>query len=317
MSPSVRRTLTTLALVGVAVVWGGTFVMVKGAVENYPLYSFLGWRFAIATVAFVLLFPGSFKRLTWGGVRVGLLAGVFLTAGYIFQTWGLQATSASKAAFVTGMFVVITPLMQAVLLRRPPKAWTIAGVVLSVVGLWLLSGGSVGGWNVGDTRVLLCAIAYSAHMIVLGGPGRKHSVSALTLVQLATVAVATGAVAIATEHAPLPTEGSLVFALLVTGVLASAVAFAVQTAAQQLISPTKTALILITEPAFGGVFGWLAGESLGISGVAGSALILGGMILAEVVGTSAAPAEHVELEPSLEGPPVPLIETGGDGVRSE
>lgn len=317
MSPSVRRTLTTLALVGVAVVWGGTFVMVKGAVENYPLYSFLGWRFAIATVAFVLLFPGSFKRLTWGSVRVGLLAGVFLTAGYIFQTWGLQATSASKAAFVTGMFVVITPLMQAVLLRRPPKAWTIAGVALSVVGLWLLSGGSVGGWNVGDTRVLLCAIAYSAHMIVLGGPGRKHSVSALTLVQLATVAVATGAVAIATEHAPLPTEGSLVFALLVTGVLASAVAFAVQTAAQQLISPTKTALILITEPAFGGVFGWLAGESLGVSGVAGSALILGGMILAEVVGTLAAPSEHVELEPSLEGPPVPLIETGDDGVRSE
>ena len=317
MSPSVRRTLTTLALVGVAVVWGGTFVMVKGAVENYPLYSFLGWRFAIATVAFVLLFPGSFKRLTWGSVRVGLLAGVFLTAGYIFQTWGLQATSASKAAFVTGMFVVITPLMQAVLLRRPPKAWTIAGVALSVVGLWLLSGGSVGGWNVGDTRVLLCAIAYSAHMIVLGGPGRKHSVSALTLVQLATVAVATGAVAIATEHAPLPTEGSLVFALLVTGVFASAVAFAVQTAAQQLISPTKTALILITEPAFGGVFGWLAGESLGVSGVAGSALILGGMILAEVVGTLAAPSEHVELEPSLEGPPVPLIETGDDGVRSE
>jgi drug/metabolite transporter (DMT)-like permease len=259
-----RRTLITLALVGVAVVWGGTFVMVKDAVAGYPLYSFLGWRFAVATVAFVVLFPGSLKRVTWGTVRIGLLAGAFLTAGYIFQTWGLQATSASKAAFVTGMFVVITPLMQAVLLRRPPKAWTIAG------------------------GVLLCAVAYSAHMIVLGGPGRRYSVTALTLVQLATVAIATGAVALLTEHAPLPTEGSLVVALLTTGVLASAVAFAVQTYAQQLISPTKTALILITEPVFGGVFGWLAGESLGVSGLAGSALILGGMIFAEVVGTSAA-----------------------------
>jgi len=316
VTPSARRTLTTLALIGVAAVWGGTFVMVKDAVAGYPMYSFLGWRFTIATAAFVALFPGSLRRLTWGVVRVGLLAGVFLTAGYIFQTWGLQATSASKAAFVTGMFVVITPLMQAVLLRRPPKVWTIAGVVLSVFGLWLLSGGTVGGWNVGDTRVLLCAIAYSAHMIVLGGPGRKYSVSALTLVQLVTVAVATGAVALATEHAPLPSQGSLLIALLVTGVLASAVAFAVQTYAQQLISPTKTALILITEPAFGGLFGWLAGESLGVSGVAGSALILGGMILAEVVGTSAAPAEHLELEASLEGPPVPLFEADADAGRS-
>jgi drug/metabolite transporter (DMT)-like permease len=311
-----RRTLITLALVGVAVVWGGTFVMVKDAVAGYPLYSFLGWRFVVATVAFVVLFPGSLKRVTWGTVRIGLLAGAFLTAGYIFQTWGLQATSASKAAFVTGMFVVITPLMQAVLLRRPPKAWTIAGVVLSVVGLFLLSGGAIGGWNVGDTRVLLCAVAYSAHMIVLGGPGRRYSVTALTLVQLATVAIATGAVALLTEHAPLPTEGSLVVALLTTGVLASAVAFAVQTYAQQLISPTKTALILITEPVFGGVFGWLAGESLGVSGLAGSALILGGMIFAEVVGTSAAASEHIELEASLEGPPVPLADSDGAVDRS-
>lgn len=317
MTSSARRALITLALVGVAVVWGGTFVMVKDAVAGYPLFSFLGWRFAVATVAFVAIFPGSLKRLTSGTIRVGLLAGAFLTAGYIFQTWGLQATSASKAAFVTGMFVVITPLMQAVLLRRPPKTWTIAGVVLSVIGLWLLSGGSVGGWNVGDTRVLLCAVAYSAHMIVLGGPGRRYSVSALTLVQLGTVAVATGAVALFTEHAPLPSEGSLIFALLVTGVLASAVAFAVQTYAQQHMSPTKTALILITEPVFGGLFGWLAGESLGVRGLAGSALILGGMILAEIVGTSAAPAEHVELEASLEGPPVPLFETDGDADRPE
>lgn len=317
MTPAARRTLITLALIGVAVVWGGTFVMVKDAVAGYPLYSFLGWRFVVATVAFIAIFPGSVKRLTSGTLRIGVLAGVFLTAGYIFQTWGLQATSASKAAFVTGMFVVITPLMQAVLLKRPPKAWTIAGVVLSFIGLWLLSGGSVGGWNVGDTRVLLCAIAYSAHMIVLGGPGRRYSVTGLTLVQLATVALATGAMALLTEHAPLPTEGSLIFALLVTGVLASAVAFAVQTYAQQLISPTKTALILITEPVFGGVFGWLAGESLGIRGLAGSALILAGMILAEVVGTIAAPSEHVELEASLEGPPIPLLETDGGVERPE
>lgn len=293
---------------GVAVVWGGTFVMVKDAVEGYPLYGFLGWRFAIATVAFIALFPKSLKRLDARTLTVGLLAGAFLTAGYIFQTWGLQATSASKAAFITGMFVVITPIMQSVLLGRTPKPWTIAGVVLAVAGLWLLAGGSVGGWNVGDTRTLLCAVAYSAHMIVLGGPGKRLDLGAFTLVQLLTVAVVTGLVSAVTEHPPVPSEPSLIVALLVTGVLASAVAFAVQTYAQKHISPTKTALILITEPAFGGLFGWLAGEAIGWSGLAGSALILGGMVLSEVVGTSAPAAEHMELEASLEGPPVPMVD---------
>ncbi|MGB4592765.1 MAG: DMT family transporter [Coriobacteriia bacterium] len=308
MTSSTRRLFVALALVGVAVVWGGTFVMVKDAVEGYPLYGFLGWRFAIGTVAFVALFPKSFRRLDAKTLMVGLLAGAFLTAGYIFQTWGLQATSASKAAFITGMFVVITPIMQSALLRRTPKPWTIAGVLLAVLGLWLLSGGSIDGWSVGDTRVLLCAVAYSAHMIVLGGPGKRLDLGAFTLVQLLTVAVVTGVVSAVTERPPLPSEPSLIVALLVTGVLASAVAFAVQTYAQRYISPTKTALILITEPAFGGLFGWLAGEAIGWSGLAGSALILGGMVLSEVVGTTAPTAEHVELEASLEGPPVPMVD---------
>lgn len=308
MKLSTRRLLITLALVGVAVVWGGTFVMVKDAVSGYPLYGFLGWRFAVATLAFVVLFPRSLARLDWRTVAVGLLAGAFLTAGYVFQTWGLQATTASKAAFITGMFVVITPVMQALVLRRPPRLATVGGVVLAVGGLWLLAGGSVDGWNVGDTRVLVCAVAYSAHFIVLGGPGKKLDLGAFTLVQLATVAVVTAVISALTEHAPVPHETQLLVALGVTGVLASAVAFAVQTYAQRYISPTKTALILITEPAFGGLFGWLAGEAIGWSGLAGSALILGGMVLSEVVGTSAPGAEHVELEASLEGPPVPLVE---------
>lgn len=308
MSEGIRRYGIQLALVAVAVVWGATFVMVKDAVEAYPLYSFLGWRFAIAVAAFVILFPRCLKRLTPGVIGVGLLAGALMCAGYIFQTWGLQATSASKAAFITGMFVVITPAMQAVLLRQVPHKATIFGVGLAVVGLWLLSGASAGGWSVGDTRVLLCAIAYSAHMIVLGSLGRRHDVLALTFVQLLTTAVVCGGIALATEPRQLPPTAEVWVALLVTGVLASAVAFAVQTYAQQHIPPARTALILITEPAFGGFFGWLAGEMLGVRGLAGALMILGGMITAEVVGAAAAADEHVVLEPALEGPSVPLVE---------
>jgi len=296
------------ALVAVAAMWGGTFVTVQSAVERYPLYGFLGWRFAVATVAFVALFPSSVRTLDRRTWQVGLLAGAFLTAGYVFQTWGLEATTASKAAFITGMFVVMTPMLQALLLRRPPRFWTLAGVGLAVAGLWCLSGGSLGGWNVGDTRVLACALAYSAHMIVLGGPGRRVNVLPLTFVQLASVAVVTGAVSMVTERPPFPTDPLVLAAIGFTGIFASAVAFAVQTYAQQHISPTKTALILITEPAFGGLFGWIAGERIGIGGVAGAAFILGGMLVSEVLGARTAAGGEIAVEPALEGPPVPLPE---------
>lgn len=296
------------ALVAVAAVWGGTFVIVKDAVSQYPLYAFLALRFAIAVVAFAVVVPSSLRLMRRDTLAVGLLAGVFLTAGYVFQTWGLQDTTASKAAFITGMFVVITPALQALVLRRLPNRTTLLGVALAVVGLWLLSGGGGGGWNVGDTRVLLCAVAYSAHMIVLGSIGNRHDVRPLTLVQLAAVAVVCGAISLATEPLAMPGESSVWVALVITGVFASAVAFAVQTYAQRFLSPSKTALILITEPAFGGIFGWIAGERLGLGGFAGSALILAGMVVAELLGTPRASRAGREFEPAIEGPPVPLVE---------
>lgn len=314
MTPAGRGWLASVALVGVAALWGSTFVMVKDAVAVYPAWSFLGWRFLVATVAFVVLFPRSVRSLDWPTVRAGLVAGAFLTAGYVFQTLGLHITSPSKAAFITGMFVVITPVMQSVVLRRVPRWSAWLGVAAAVVGLWLISGGgSSGGWNGGDTLVLLCAVAYAAHMIVLGSIGRGHDTLPLTLVQLAVVAVVCGGVGIATERAPLPSGSGLLTALAVTGVLASAVAFAVQTFAQKHLSPTRTALILICEPAFGGVFGWLlAHEVLGARGWAGAALILAGMAASELLGAvERRRGESVVLEAAIEGPPGRLVEQGG------
>lgn len=301
MRPTLRRYALEAALVAVAAVWGGTFVMVKDAVSRYPVYGFLALRFAIAAVAFVVVFPSSVRLVTPRAAGAGVAAGVFLTAGYVFQTWGLQGTSATKAAFITGMFVVMTPVLQTVIYRRAPRPWTLGGIALAVAGLWLLTGPEAGGWTAGDTRVLLCALAYSAHMIVLGRVG-QHDVRPLTLVQLVCVAVICGGVALAAGPVSLPTDASVWQALVLTGVLASAVAFAVQTYAQRFISPTRTALILITEPAFGGLFGWVAGERLGAGGVAGAALILAGMVVSEAL--SAAVERRVGIEPALEGPPV-------------
>lgn len=314
MSDTARRWLVSLALVAVAAVWGTTFVMVKDAVAGYPVYSFLGLRFAVATVAFMVLFPSSLRRIDRSVVRAGLVAGVLLTAGYVFQTLGLAPgmTSPGRAAFITGMFVVITPFMQALILRRMPTWTAWVGVLSAVAGLWLLSGGGGGaGWNLGDTLVLVCAVAYSGHIIVLGSIGRGHDMRPLTLVQLATVTVVCGAIGLATERPPVPTAPSLLIALAVTGVLASAVAFAVQTYAQKHLSPTRTALILICEPAFGGLFAWIVvGEKLGAAGLAGAALILVGMATSEVLATLvAARGEREVLEPVIEGPPAHLLES--------
>ena len=311
MSDAARRWAVSLALVAVAAVWGTTFVMVKEAVADYPVYSFLGLRFAVATIAFVVLFPSTLRRIDRGVVRVGLIAGVLLTAGYVFQTLGLTLTSPGRAAFITGMFVVITPFLQAVILRRVPKWTAWVGVVCAVVGLWLLSGGGGGaGWNAGDSLVLLCAVAYSGHIIVLGSIGRGHDMRPLTFVQLATVTMVCGVVGLVTEHPPAPTRPSLWVALLVTGVLASAVAFAVQTYAQKHLSPTRTALILICEPAFGGLYAWYAvKEKLGTAGVAGAVLILAGMAASEVLATFVATrGERKVLEVAIEGPPAQVLE---------
>jgi drug/metabolite transporter (DMT)-like permease len=317
VTSALRRYWIQLALVGVAAVWGATFVMVKDAVASYPMFSFLGLRFAIAVAAFLVLFPRSLKGVSVGTLGVGTLAGLFLCVGYVFQTWGLQGTTASKAAFITGMFVVITPVMQAVILRHMPRWPTIGGAVVAVVGLWLLTGASAGGWNAGDTRVLMCAVAYSAHMIVLGSVGRRHDALPLTLVQLAVTGLVCAAIAVASEPLAWPGELSVWIALLVTGVLASAVAFAVQTYAQRHIPPARTALILISEPAFGGLFGWLAGEALGVQGAMGAVLILAGMIAAEVVGMGYGPQEKLVHEPSIEGPTVALVEPVSPvGVRA-
>jgi drug/metabolite transporter (DMT)-like permease len=302
-----------MALVGVAAVWGTTFVMVKDAVASYPVYSFLGLRFAVATIAFLVLFPSTLSRLNGRVIKAGIVAGGFLTAGYVFQTLGLAPgmTSPGRAAFITGMFVVITPFMQAVILHRMPRWTAWVGVASAVAGLWLLSGGGgSGGWNIGDTLVLVCAVAYSGHMIVVGSIGRGHDMRPLTLVQLATVTVVCGLMGLG-ERAPAPTSASLWIALAVTGVLASAVAFAVQTYAQKHLSPTRTALILICEPAFGGLFAWLAvGERLGPAGIAGAALILVGMAVSQVLAAVVARrGEHDVLEAALEGPPAHLLES--------
>jgi drug/metabolite transporter (DMT)-like permease len=283
MSEDTLRRLSELALVGICSVWGLTFVMVQDAIELLPTMAFLAYRFIPATLLVALVFHSELRRLTPAGWRAGLLMGVFLCAGYIFQTLGLERTSASNAGFITGLFVVLTPVLGAVFLRErlPALAWAAAGV--SLVGLYLLSGVG-GGLNLrGDGLVLIAAFALSAHILATSRAVRDHDVGALLAVQLAVCGVVPLILAAAGGKLEAPSGGTVWSALIVTSLIASALAFFVQTFAQQHAPPARTALILACEPAFAGLFGWLlAGDRLSVTGWLGAGLIMAAIVAVEI-----------------------------------
>ena len=284
MSEAGLRRTAELALVGIAAVWGLTFVMVQDAIELLPTMAFLGYRFLPAALLVAVVFRKQLSRLSPAGWRAGLLMGCFLTAGYVFQTLGLERTSASNAGFITGLFVVFTPLLGALVLRErlTPLAWGAAAA--SAFGLYLLSGAG-GDLNLrGDGLVLLCALSFSAHILATARAVADHDVGALLAVQLGLCGLICLAVATVAGELEAPEGATVWSALLVTALLASALGFFVQTFAQRHAPPARTALILASEPAFAGLFGWIVGDER-LSAVAwlGGALILTAIVAVEVV----------------------------------
>jgi drug/metabolite transporter (DMT)-like permease len=277
------RRVAEAALVGIAAVWGLTFVMVQDAIELLPTLAFLAYRFIPAALLVALVFHRQLRTLSPAGWRTGALMGAFLTAGYVFQTLGLEETTASNAGFITGLFVVFTPLLAAILLRERIAGIAWAAAAVSAFGLYLLSGS--GDFELrGDGLVLLCAIAFAAHILVTGQAVRDHDVGALLVVQLSVCGAVCLALAAAAGDLEAPEGRTVWSALIVTSLVASALGFFVQTFAQQHAPPERTALILASEPAFAGLFGYLlADDRLTATGWLGAGLILAAIVAVEVV----------------------------------
>ena len=279
-----RRLAAEAGLVGIAAVWGLTFVMVQDAIELLPTMAFLGYRFLPAALLVALVFRRQLRALSPAGWRAGLAMGAFLTAGYVLQTFGLEETTASNTGFITGLVVVITPLLGWAFLRDrlPPIAW--AGAFASSVGLYLLSGAGGDFTLRGDGLVLLCAVAFAGHILVTARGVRDHDVGALLVVQLGVCGLACMAFAGAAGDLEAPEGATVWSALIVTSLVASALGFFVQSYAQQHAPPARTALILASEPAFAGFFGYLlADDRLSVISWAGAALILASIVAVELV----------------------------------
>jgi drug/metabolite transporter (DMT)-like permease len=269
------------ALLAVTAVWGVTFVQVKDAVALYPLFAFLAIRFAIATLT--LAVPGTRRVRSLGraGIGAGALLGLLLAAGYVLQTAGLERTTVSSTGFVTGMYVVLTPLLALALFRSriAPAAW--AGVGVSTAGLALLSGVH-GGSTAGDLLVLAGAAVYSLQIVLMERFAPRYDALGFTLVEMAAACSGLLVVTLARGELGVPRGWTVWSALLVTGVFASALAFLVQTWAQRRTSATRTALAFTMEPVFAAFFGiTLAGDRLGALGWTGCAAIMAGIVLAE------------------------------------
>src|SRR5918911_3892235 len=277
---ALRSWLYTVLLVAVTAVWGWTFVVVQDGIAIYGVIPFLAARFLLAGAA---LSPIYARRLTRGTLLVGGALGIVLAASYLLQTLGLLFTTPTNSGLITGLFVVFAPLADRLLFGANVSRQVVLAVVLSLVGMVLLAGGGPEGANWGDLLTLLCAAALGLHIALLSRYAASHDAGALTLAQILSIALLVVIVWPFFATVSLPTPEVWV-ALLVTGLLASAGAFLVQTTVQQHISAARTAIILTMEPVFAALFGyWLAGDRLVAVQILGALMILSALVVGEVV----------------------------------
>ncbi len=271
-------------MVAIAAVWGVTFVMVQDAVAILPVMSFLAFRFLTASLVVAMVFRKELTRLNPSGWRAGGVMGLFLMVGYVFQTLGLQRTTASNTGFITGLFVVLTPIFGALFLGHRAGAIAWAAAAVSTVGLFLLSGTGGEVHLLGDGLVLVTACCFSLHILATDRAVKDHDVGALLAVQLAVCGLVPLLIAVGVGDLELPRGATVWSALLVTSLIASALGFFVQTYAQRHAPPARTALILAGEPAFAGLFAYLLkGETLGPLDWVGAVLILTAIVAVEAV----------------------------------
>jgi drug/metabolite transporter (DMT)-like permease len=278
-----------LLLVLVALLWGSTFVVVKDVLHDISTMYFLTLRFAVASLSlFVILLPAFRKAgaaAVWRGLRGGFVTGLFLWLGFLLQTFGLKYTTAGNSGFITGLYIVLVPLIAAAAYRKWPKAPELGGVAIAAVGMTILTIPSLHGgshFNVGDLLTAACAIAFAIHLLLLGYFSQRERFEAVALGQI-VCAFVLSALSLPIEHPAVLWNRGVLLAILVTGLFATALAFTLQSWAQQYTTPTRTAVILALEPVFALATAVLVGgEALTVSSVAGGGLILGGILVVEL-----------------------------------
>jgi drug/metabolite transporter (DMT)-like permease len=273
--------VATAALILVTAVWGVTFVQVKDAVELYPLFAFLAVRYAIASAALAPVSAGRLRSLGRDGLYAGAVLGVLVALGIGLQTAGLERTTVTNAGFITGLYVLFTPLLALAIFRTPIPRVLWAAVALALFGLALLSGVPQGSAT-GDLLVLVSAAAQALQIVMVERYANRFDAFALTFVEVAIACLVFGAIAVALGDLSVPHGTTVWAALIVTGLFAVAFAYLVQIWAQRRVSATRIAIIFSLETVFAGLAGYLFAEDrIGLVGLAGCSAIFAGIVVAE------------------------------------
>jgi drug/metabolite transporter (DMT)-like permease len=300
MSRSLKAHLLLLAA---TFVWGSTFIVIKSALSDASPLVFNAMRMVIAALFLCAIFFRQLRGLSVGALRAGFELGTLMWLGYEFQTAGLLYTSASKSAFLTGISVVLVPLLLALLWHRRVNRYTLAGVAAAFAGLYLLCvpparGLSLASLNRGDLLTLACAVAFAFQVIVLGRSAQHFDFAHLVPVEIAVCAIwMLISIPIAEPHGYIRFNLPMLWTLGITALLGTVACFTVQAWAQRFTPPTHTALIFSLEPVFAGLTSYvLIGERLGRRGFIGAALIFMGVLASELLGQVREPEEELAEE---------------------
>ena len=270
------RNMLYLAMLATAAIWGGSFVVMKDSLEKQDVFSFLASRFILASILMFMYRPTALRGLSKRFVLRGIFAGILLGSGYIFQTFGLTNTTVSNTGFITGLYLVFTPLISLIVLRRHVIRIQWLAVLLAFIGLFLISynGVSLGR---GETLVLISAMLYGAHFVALGEWSDGGNTYALTLIQIATLGVMASLFTIK-DGFQLPPDSSVWLAVLFTAFFATFLAFLVQTKAQSVMSATAASVLLATETPFAVIFGlYFNSDPLTFKIITGGLLVMAAM----------------------------------------
>jgi len=272
------KVFSSLMLTLVAAIWGGAFASMKGTLERLDVNSFLAWRFAIATIVLILIKPSVLRRFNLDFIKKGALIGLFLGSGYIFQSFGLTLTTVSNTGFITGLYVVFTPVVAALALKKNITRIEWLAVFMATIGLALLSLKGLT-FGLGEFLVLVSALFFALHIVALGEWSKGLDTYALTVLQLGTCALLTFAASLKSGFKAPPDSG-VWWSIIYTALFATALAFIVQTWAQSFIKPSSVAVILAMEVVFAAAFGiWLLSEPLTLRIALGGLLVMASMYL--------------------------------------
>jgi drug/metabolite transporter (DMT)-like permease len=270
-----------LALVGVTVIWGVTFVQVQDALELYPLFAFLAVRFAISTLVLAPFAWGSLRGLPRSGYAAGVGVGALLATAYGLQTAGLELTTVASTGFITGLYVVFTPILALALFGTPVPRVLWVGVALAVVGLLLLNG-VPGGSAIGNALVLGNAVFQAFQITAMERYAPRYDPRALTFLQMGTSFVGFTVIALVLGDLEVPRGATVWGALLVTGVFAGALGYLIATWVQARTTAARAALVFTLEAPFAALAGvLLADEILGLAGWLGCVIMMCGILVAE------------------------------------